>query len=412
MPAYSYKATDSEGRIVKGTLTAGDETAVSTRLDEMGYTPISITLSKGGGPSKFSGDMNISFGPPKVKAMHLIAFTRQFATIIKAGVPIVQGLGILAQQTESDGLKRVLKEAIVDIESGTNLSDAIKKHPSVFSEIYINTIAAGESGGVLESVLLKLSDMLERDNETRQNVKQAMQYPILTLVALGVAMFVLVTFVVPKFSSMYARFESDLPLPTQVLIWANFAITNYWFIVLPAMVGAFFAIRFYAKTKIGTWHFDSLSLKIPVFGQLFQKVAMSRFSMMLMTLNHAGLPILQSFDIVSRTVGNVVVGKEVSKIRQAVADGRGISDTVLKCKTFPPLVGHMISIGEKTGELDEMLHSVAEYYDLEIKSMIKNLTTLIEPLMTAVLGTVVLGMALAIFLPMWNMIKLFRGGHG
>lgn len=401
MPTYRYKAKDPKGKTITGTITAANEAAVTARLERMGNTPLAITVEK---PPVWS----ISFGPQRVKIDHMVAFTRQFATIVKAGVPIVQGLGILSEQTESPVLKDVLKKVMHDIEGGASLSQAISKFPNIFSDLYVNSVVAGEAGGVLDTVLLRLAELMERDSETATNVRGALQYPVITMVAMTIASFILVVFVVPRFASIYGRFKEQLPLPTRVLIGANYLIVHYWYFLIAGAAAFGFLFHRYASTRNGRFQLDLIKLKLPVFGVLFMKVAMGRFSAMLMTLNSSGLPILRSLEIVAATVGNAVIGREIDLLRRSVADGRGISGSILESKIFPPMVGHMISIGETTGSLDDMLASVASYYDLEVKSMIKNLTTLIEPIMTAVLGVVVLGMALAIFLPLWNMIQLFR----
>ncbi|MBU0759949.1 MAG: type II secretion system F family protein [Candidatus Omnitrophica bacterium] len=405
MPTYKYKAQNMEGKIVTGSIVAPRETVVTARLDKQGYLPLSITLEK-----ELIIDFKAFFKPrEKVKMRDLVTFTRQFATIVKAGVPILTGLKALSEQSETPVFAKVLKNIGQDIEGGSSLSQAIDKHPNIFSELYVNSVVAGEAGGVLDKVLLRLAEMMERDMETATDVKTAMRYPVLTVFAMIIASFVLVIFVVPNFSSMYARFETQLPLPTRILIAANYFITRLWYIGIPSLIAAGYGFYRFINTKIGRWQFDSLKLKLPVFGKLFTKVAMLRFATMLNVLNESGLPILRTLEIVSITIGNVVIGKEVENMRQSVADGRGISGSMMKSKIFPPLMGHMVAIGEKTGALLDMLNAISEYYDLEIKSTVKNLTTLIEPMMTAILGMVVLGMALAIFLPLWNMIKLFRG---
>ncbi|MBU1006465.1 MAG: type II secretion system F family protein [Candidatus Omnitrophica bacterium] len=405
MPSYKYKAQTQEGKTVSGSIAAPTEAVVTARLNKQGYLPLSIALEKA--PIL---DLKAIFKPKeKAKPGELVMFTRQFATIVKAGVPILTGLEALSEQSESPMLSKVLKDVRQDIEGGASLSQAIDKHPGIFSELYVNSVVAGEAGGVLDKVLLRLAEMMERDMETSTNVTTAMRYPILTVLAMGIASFVLVVFVVPNFNSMYARFETNLPLPTRILVAANYIVTHMWYIFIPSLMGIGYAFHRFANTKIGRWQIDSLKLKLPVFGKLFTKVAMLRFATMFNVLNESGLPILRTLEIVSITIGNVVMGKEVENMRQSVADGRGISNSMMKSKIFPPLMGHMIAIGEKTGALSDMLKSISEYYDLEIKSTVKNLTTLIEPIMTALLGMVVLGMALAIFLPLWNMIKLFRG---
>ncbi len=405
MPSYKYKARDPNGKEVTGILVAETEAEASQRLDGMGFLPLSIALDQGTAAGGLGG---IFKAKEKVGAQHLVAFTRQFATIIKSGVPILTGLQALSEQAENPVFSGVLKKIIADIEGGASLSQAIDKYPLIFSELYVNSVVAGEAGGVLDKILLRLAEMMERDMQIDTNVKTAMRYPIMTVVAMTAASFFLIVFVIPKFATMYSRFNAALPLPTQVMILANQIITKWWYIALPAIAGLVFLFKRYINTQQGRWQYDTLMLRLPVFGKLFTKVAMLRFTNMLNVLNESGLPILKTLEIVSTTIGNVVIAKEIELMRHSVADGRGIAGSILNSKIFPPLVGHMIAIGEKTGAISDMLQAVSDYYDLEVRTSVQNLTTMIEPLMTAVLGVVVLGMALAIFMPMWNMIALFR----
>ena len=403
MPTYKYRARNAQGKTVTGQLAAVSEVALSARLDKMGLTPLSISAEKAGG-----GGLALFKAKQTVPTEAMVGFTRQFATIVKAGVPIVTGLHVLSEQTESDVLKDVLKKVMHDIEGGSSLSQAIDRYPLIFSDLYVNSVVAGEAGGVLDMVLLRLAELMERDAETRAAVGGALQYPMMTGIAILVAVSVMVIFVVPKFASIYSKMNVDLPLPTQILIGANYVVAHYWHVIIAVTAIGSWLLRRYIATPSGRLQFDALKLRSPIFGQLFLKVAMARFAMMLMTLNSSGLPILRSLEIVSTTVGNAVIGREIEILRRSVADGRGISGSILASKVFPPMVGHMSSIGETTGALDDMLGSIGAYYDLEIKSLVKRLTTMIEPIMTAITGGVVLVMALAIFLPMWGMMKVMQ----
>jgi type II secretory pathway component PulF len=404
MPIYVYKAADSKGKIIKGELEASGEVEVTTQLAKIGYLPISISFksakaARGGLLKKIK----------RVKPQNLVIFTRQFATIIKAAVPIIEGLGVLAEQSEDPALKEALNQIIHDVEEGSSLSLAMAKHPGVFSELYVNTVIAGESAGVLDKVLLRLSQMLENDQETRMGIMAALRYPIMVMGALLVAVFILSVFVIPQFAKIYMDMKATLPLPTQILILVSNILRHYWFIVLPVLLGLGFLFKWFINIPKGRFLWDGLKFKFVIMGKLYAKITMLRFASMLSVLYQAGLPVLKTMDIVGMTIGNVVLAKEIEAIKREVADGKGISGAVLSSKFFPRLVGYMISVGEKSGALPLMLDSLCEYFNLEVKTTLKNLTTLIEPIMTAILGLVVMGMALAIFLPLWNMIQVLKG---
>ncbi|MFC1592404.1 type II secretion system F family protein [Candidatus Omnitrophota bacterium] len=406
MPSYVYKAVDSKGKTIKGEIEAVSEIDVSTQLAKIGYLPISISFKQGETGSFIK---NIFKKPKKANPQALVIFSREFATIIKAAVPIIEGLVVLAEQSEDIALKEALNQIVHDIEGGSSLSTAMSKHPGVFSELYVNTVVAGESAGVLDKVLLRLSHMLEDDQETRNNIKTAMRYPIMVVCALFIAVFVLSVFVIPNFAQIYTDMNVGLPLPTQIMIYISHGFKNYWFITFPALAGIVFLFQWFINTKNGRFIWDGLKFKMPVVGKVYAKITMLRFTSMLSLLYQAGLPVLKTLDIVGLTIGNIVLAKEIDILKRDVADGKGISGAVLNSKFFPRLVGYMISVGEKSGALPTMLDSLCEYFTLEVKTTVKNLTTLIEPIMTAVLGIAVMGMALAIFMPMWGMLKVIRG---
>lgn len=406
MPIYIYKAADSKGKIIKGELEADGEVEVTTQLAKIGYLPISISFKSAKAASSWG---RLFKKVKRVNVQNLVIFTREFATIIKAAVPIIEGLGVLAEQAEDPALKEALNRIIHDVEEGSSLSLAMAKHPGVFSDLYVNTVIAGESAGVLDKVLLRLSRMLENDQETRMSIMAALRYPIMVMGALLVAVFILSVFVIPQFAKIYMDMKVALPLPTQILIFVSNILRHYWFIVLPVLLGLGFLFRWFINTPKGRFLWDGLKFKVAIMGKVYAKITMLRFASMLSVLYQAGLPVLKTMDIVGMTIGNVVLAKEIEAVKRDVADGKGISGAVLSSKFFPRLVGYMISVGEKSGALPLMLDSLCEYFDLEVKTTLKNLTTLIEPIMTAILGVVVMGMAMAIFLPLWNMIQVLKG---
>ena len=418
MGKYIYRAIDSQGKIVKGELEAANELEVSTHLAKLGYSPISIGFKR---DIASIWERFFKKRMRKVSSQALIVFTRQFATIVKAAVPIIEGLKVLAEQAEDEVLKEALNQIIHDIEEGHKLSEAMSKHPHVFSELYVNSVVAGEAGGVLDKVLLRLAQVLEEERETKMGIKSALRYPIMVIIALFVALFVLSVFVVPPFVRIYQGFKVSLPLPTRIMIAvSNFLLGPWresrnvflkfsWYLILFVMGFIFYSgFRFLINTSKGRWYWDNLKFKMPIFGKIYNKIVMLRFASMLNVLYQAGLPILTILNIVKTTIGNVILSKDIENIKKDVADGKGIAGGVLGSRLFPKLVGYMISIGEKTGALPTMLDSLCEYYSLEVRATIRNLTSLIEPIMTAVLGVVVMGMALAIFLPLWNLISVVK----
>lgn len=406
MPIYVYKAADAKGKLVKGELEALSEIEATTQLAKTGYLPISISFKA----EKTSAAREGIFKKAgKVGPQALIIFSRQFSTILKAGIPIIEGLGVLAEQTDDPHLKKALGEIVKEIGGGISLSQTMAKHPNVFSELYVNTVIAGESAGVLENVLFKLSDMLESDFETRTNIMAVLRYPIMVIIAMVIAVIILSIFVVPQFAKIYIEAKVPLPLPTQVMILISKLLMNYWYILIPAVFGLGFVFQRFIATKKGRFWWDGLKFKTVIVGKIYTKLTMLRFASMLNVLYQAGLPVLRTMDIVGMTIGNVVLAKEIEKIKRDLTDGKGISTAVLNSKFFPRMVGFMISVGEKSGSLPLMLDSLYEYLNMEVKTAIKNLTGSIEPVVTAVLGIVVMGMCLAIFLPLWSMIQVMKG---
>jgi type IV pilus assembly protein PilC len=414
MPWYTYKAVDNQGKPVKGDMEAESEIALTTELAKQGLLPVNIAYKQVAvaKPAKTGGEVSFFRRQARVKEESIVIFSRQFATIIKAAVPIIEGLSILAQQAEDPVLKAALMQVIQDVEAGMALSKALGKHPHVFSQLYINTVVAGEAAGILDKVLYKLSVVMAEELEQKSNIMAALRYPTMVVISLVVAVIVLSIFVMPQFIKIYRDAKMSLPLPTQIMIAASVALKDLWYITFPALGALVAGGRwFFTGTKKGRYLWDGYKFKLPVFGKVYTKITMLRFVSMLNVLYQSGLPVLHTLDIVGLTIGNVVLTGEIEKIKRDVSDGKGISTGILNAKMFPRLVGYMISVGEKSGQLSTMLESVYEYYSVEVKASIKNLTTMIEPLMTAVLGTVVAGMAMAIFLPLWDMISVVKASQ-
>ena len=405
MPSFRYKARGESGKLVSGALEAPSREMVMNHLEEMGYTPVSVSHEASGAEKK-GGGLFTRF--EKVKPKDLVMMTRQLHSLIRAGIPILSALNILEKQSESLLLKKILSGLADHISGGASFSDALRRYPQTFSDLYVNTILAGEAGGSLPEVLDRLASLLEAEQETKKAVKSAVRYPIIAIVVMVIAFFILNVMVVPQFASIYDRIGIDLPLPTKVMMASSKFINAYWYLVLGGFAAAVIVFIRFKRTAYGHYQIDRIKLKLPIFGPLFTKQAMFRFTKMLATLERSGVPILKIIEIVSLTVDNDQIAGELLGIREEVKDGKGISNALLKRSLFPPMVGSMLSVGEETGRLDEMAESIAYYYDQEIKYTVAILTDLIEPILTVVIAVGVLGFALAIFLPMWDMISVLR----
>lgn len=404
MGNFRYKARSDTGKILSGAIEAPSEQAVIRHLEEMGYTPISVRSEKGA--DKKEGGLFQRF--EKVRGKDLVMMTRQMHSLIRAGIPIMTALKILEQQSESPPLTKILSQIQEEISGGSSFSDALRKFPKVFSDLYVNTVLAGETGGALPEVLDRLANLLESEQETRNAVKSAVRYPMIAVIVMVIAFIVMTTMVIPKFVTIFKQIKMDLPLPTRILIGMSNVMNAYYYIIFPAIAGGIYGFIRFTKTKFGHYQTDKIKLRLPIFGPLFVKLAMFRFSKMLATLERSGVPILKIIEIVSLTVGNEIIGEELKDLREAVKDGKGISSVLMKKPLFPPMVSNMLAVGEETGRLDEMAESIAYYYDQEIKYMVATLTDLIEPLLTVFIAGGVLLFALAIFLPMWNLIDLTK----
>jgi type IV pilus assembly protein PilC len=398
---FNYKVRDRAGNQITGSLQADSEALVLHRLREMGYTPLDVTKVK-------KGFGSIELGGTKVKLKQLSVFSRQFATMVNSGLPILRGLSILSEQTESKELSRVLVVARLDVEQGASLSQAFQKHPKVFNDLYVSMIRSGETGGSLDDTLLRLAALLEREVYLRGKIKSAMTYPVAVVGLVVLIMSAMLLFVVPQFKNIYAQLGSSLPLPTEVLLKMSEFLKSYWYIMIFLAFATRFAFRRYKKTDSGRDLIDAMKLKVPVFGSLFQKSSLSRFSSTLAMLLHSGVPILGALDIVSDTVNNRVLAKAVTDVQNSVREGESIAKPLSKHAVFPPMVVQMIAVGEETGQVDIMLEKVAQFYDQEVEASVDALTSLIEPILIAVIGMFVGAAVIALYMPMFNIIKVIH----
>ena len=401
MPTYKYKVRDSRGKAAVGTLEAGGINVARLRLSDMGYIPVTLKETK----SK-NNRLSRNLFRRKVNDKTLIIFNRQLATLFAAGITLLKAINTLAKQTDNKKFRAILQEVAIDIEAGNSLSESLAKHPEAFSHLYISMIRAGETSGTLEDILRRLAALGEHEAETKAKIKAATRYPKIVVGALVIAVCILMKFVVPNFIDIFNEVELELPLATRMLILANDAFNNYWYILLGAAGGIYLAFRIYAGTKWGRRQLDKLSITVPIFGPLFLKIAMSRFTRTMAILNRSGLPILKNLEICASVAGNVIVVEVIDKLRESVKKGNGLADTVKESKVFTPMVAQMMAAGEESGELESMLMKVSEYYDSEVDHTIKNLSSLIEPILLAFLGVGVLFLMLAIFLPMWDLTKM------
>jgi type IV pilus assembly protein PilC len=398
---FQYKVRDRTGNVTTGSLVADSEALVLARLREQGLTPLDVKREK-------RGIGQIEFGGKKVKLKQVALFSRQFATMVNSGLPILRAIGILSDQSDNKELARVLSEVRLDVEQGSSLSGAIGKHDHVFNNLYVSMVRAGETGGSLDSTLTALADMIEREVRLRGKIKSAMTYPIAVVALVVLIMSAMLLFVVPQFESIFSQLGGTLPLPTRGLLWLSETFKAYWYIVLGGAIAARFFFRRYKKTENGREVVDGLKLRAPVFGALFHKTALSRFSSTLAMLMKSGVPILQALEIVSETVNNKVVGKAITEVQVSVRDGESIAKPLLKYPVFPPMVVQMISVGEETGQVDLMLEKIAQFYDQEVEAAVDSLTSLIEPILIAVIGGCVGAAVVALYMPMFNIIKLIQ----
>ncbi|MEK6598140.1 MAG: type II secretion system F family protein [Gemmatimonadota bacterium] len=397
MPVWEYTAKNAtSGQITKGQLDVPTRDDVVAFLRRGRMTPVTVREA--------TKSFNISFGGG-VQTRDVVIFTRQFATMINAGLPLVQSLSILAQQSENKILKEVTKTVVYDVEAGNTLADALRKHPKVFTDLYVNMVAAGEAGGILDTILLRLATFLEKNDALVRKVKGAMVYPAVIMSVAAIAIAVLLIFVIPTFESMFASVNMELPFPTRFVIGASDILIGWWWLIILVAAAAAFGLRQFYATANGRKMLDTLLLNSPVLGDMLRKSAVSRFTRTLGTLISSGVSILDGLEITAKTAGNRVIHDAVMESRQSIAGGETIAGPLEQSKVFPPMVISMVAVGEQTGGLDEMLSKIADFYDEEVDVAVSALLSLMEPVMIVVLGVVVGGMVVAMYLPIFDMVN-------
>ena len=402
---YTYKVRDRAGKIIEGSLEADSTTLVANRLREMGYVPVAIDKKS---TSAMSKEIKIPGFGGKPKLKDIAVMSRQFATMINSGLSLLRALNILVEQTENKALAKVLDEVRVDVETGSSLSQALARHPKAFNRLYIAMVRAGETGGVLDSVLLQLAATIEKQVELKHKIKSAMTYPVAVFALVILIVTAMLLFIVPMFKTLYADLGGTLPLLTRILLFVSSVIVKFFPLVILVEVGIAFAFKRWIQTTKGRATWDVIKLKIPIFGKLVHKTALTRFCRTLSVLLRSGVPILESLEITSETVGNTVMSKAVKDVQHGVKQGEAIAAPLVKHDIFPPMVTQMMAVGEETGALDEMLEKVGDFYDAEVEAMVNSLTSLLEPLLIMVMGGAVGGMVVALYMPMFNIINLVK----
>ena len=403
MPFFSYRARNRTGALVTGNVEAANKAAAEINIDKMGLIPLFVK------PAKIAiefPDINLLF--QTIAPQDTILFSRQLATLFTAGIPLTKALFTLEIQLSNKKLTNIIKIVREDVEGGATFAQALKKHPHVFDETYYSMVEAGEAGGILDDILERLAAMKERIQEINSKVKSATLYPKIVVAAILIAVIILMTFVVPKFSRLYSNFNVPLPLPTRILIAMSNFFSSYWYLTAIAAILPIVIFKWWTKTDAGHYNWDKWKLNIPIFGPFSQKATMSRFARVFGSLYKSGLPILQSLDIVSRVTDNRLISRAVKDIETDIRSGKSLSELMEQSHLFPPMVVQMVRVGEETGALDEMLEKVAQYYDQEVDYTVRNLTTSLEPILLTVIFGMVLFLALAIFLPMWDIVSIVK----
>ncbi len=401
MPMFKWVGVGPNGETMRGEMEAMTRQAVITRLRTQRINPQPEKIKEKG--KGFDREINIpSFGAP-VKQHDIVIFTRQFATMIDAGLPLVQCLDILSQQSDSKVLCKTIKEVKEEVEAGSTFAAALKKHPKVFSDLYSNMVAAGEVGGILDTILNRLASYMEKIVRLKSKIKGAMIYPACIVSAAVLVTGILLVYVIPVFADLFNSFGQALPAPTQFVInLSNFTIKNFWLIV-GGIIGTIAAFVYTSRTEKGRYYLDKIGLRVPVFGDLIRKTAIARFARTLGTLVSSGVPILDALTITGRTAGNKIIEEAIYATRASISEGKTIAEPLIESKVFPPMVCHMIAVGETTGALDQMLQKIADFYEDEVDNAVNNLTALMEPMVILLLGGLIGGLVVSMYLPIFKL---------
>jgi general secretion pathway protein F len=405
MPEFIYKASDRTGKIIEGSIDAGDASSVVGKLRSMGFIPIRIDSASGGKGLSRSFKVNLKFSLPAlisaVSGKELLSFTQELSTLIKASLPLDRSLSIVAEITDNEHLKTATQEILKDVRGGKSFSEALSQHPRIFNRLYINMIKAGETGGVLDVVLERLVDFLERSQELKSTVINAMIYPLVLISVMSIVISIMLIFVIPRFVSIFETMGQEVPLPTQILLAFSTAVKNYWWLMALLGIGGYAGFKNYTGTEKGRLAWDSAKLKLALLRALILKIEVARFSRTLGTLITSGVPLLQALAIVKEIVGNTVIANSLIGIQKAVKEGKGISLPMRSLGIFPSLAMHMIRVGEETGRMEEMLIKVADTYDKDVQHSVKRFISFLEPAlilaMSLLVGFIVLSIVWAIF---------------
>ena len=397
MPVYVWVAETKKGKALKGELEADSERIAQQQLKRRGLTIKKIKLK----PKDLFA--NVAFLQPKITKKDVVIFTKQFSTMIDAGLPLVQGLTILSDQLDNKTFKLMLKQVVKDVEGGSSLADALQKYPKVFDDLYVNLVVAGEVGGFLDTILQRLATYIEKAERLKSKIKGAMTYPIVVMVIAVLVISIILVFVIPVFEDLFADFGAALPTPTQILIdMSRFVKGNIHYIII-AVIVLIFLFKKYRNTSWGRRQTDTLSLKLPVFGPLLKKVAVAKFTRTFGTMISSGVPILDALAIVAKTAGNVIIEDVIMDVRESIAEGKTIAEPIGESDVFPGMVVQMISVGEATGALDRMLGKIADLYDAEVDVAIDAMTAMLEPLLMVFLGGSIGGLVISMYLPIFKM---------
>lgn len=399
---FQWSGKTPQGTIESGEITAATKEEVSTQLRRRSITPTAIA------PKGKKSFWSLKLGAGKVTDKDIVVFTRQFSTMIDAGLPLVQALDILSGQVENKTLAKVLVTIKTDVEGGSTYADALRKHPRVFSDLYANMVAAGESGGILDTILNRLAGYIEKAMKLKKKVKGALVYPTTVSVVAVAVVVVIMVFVVPTFAKMFTQLGGTLPLPTKIVMGISNFLKSFGIFILIILIALAIAFVNFRRSRKGRKVTDAGFLKLPIFGELLKKVAVAKFTRTMGTLTSSGVPILEGLEITAKTAGNRVIEDAVMEVRSAVSEGKTLAEPLMKLKVFPPMVTHMIAVGETTGALDSMMTKIADFYDDEVDNTVNNLTALMEPVLMIFLGGTVGFIIVAMYLPIFKLITLIK----
>jgi len=403
MPKFNWEARTRTGGTQKGVIEAATVDVVEAQLKKYGFSNISIKAdSKGFKLPKFGGGK-------KIDEKELVIFTRQFSTMIDSGLPLVQCLDILASQQENKTFQEILFKVKESVESGSTFADALSKHPKAFDQLFVNLVAAGEIGGILDTILTRLAAYIEKAMKLKKQIKGAMVYPITIMSIAVVVVGVILVFVIPTFAKMFVEFGGELPAPTRFVIALSNFLVKYFFVLIGGFYASMWAIKRYYATPGGQKNIDRMALKAPVAGPLIRKVAVAKFTRTLGTMVSSGVPIMDGLEIVAKTAGNKIVEEAIYSVRQAISEGKTMAEPLAACGVFPPMVVQMISVGEATGAMDAMLNKIADFYDDEVDDAVGAMTSMMEPLLMVFLGTTVGGLVVAMYLPIFKLAGAVGG---